>query len=348
MQFTELAQSFKATKEPHSEVVLTGTIPAEALEPYRTPALSHLAEHLTLPGFRKGKVPAEMMLKRLGEISVLEESVELFVRDFYPELALGKKLDVVGRPDIQVLKLAPGNPVELRIRTAVYPDVTLPKNWQKLAAGVAHTEAKEATDEEVSQTLESLRKSRTNADLTRTDADAKDVVLPELNDEFARSLGAFKDLEDLKAQIRKGIGEEKARQAKDTRRGNIIEALIEKTTADMPKLFVESELEKIMAQMQDDVARMGMQLPEYLKRTGKTEEDIRNDFRGQAEKRAKLQLLLNKLAQEEKVEADQEAVEAEMKHATEHFPDADPERVRIHVESVLRNEKVLKLLEEQQ
>ena len=90
---------------------------------------------------------------------------------------------------------------------------------------------------------------------------------------------------------------------------------------------------------------MGMQIDDYLKRVGKTEDDMKTEFRDQARKRAKLQLLLNKIAEDEKVVADEAAVEAEIKHAMEHFPDAKPDLVRIHIETVLRNEKVLKILE---
>ena len=63
----------------------------------------------------------------------------------------------------------------------------------------------------------------------------------------------------------------------------------------------------------------------------------RNEFRDQARKRAKLQLLLNRMAEDEKVSADEAAVEAEIKHAMEHFPDAKPDLVRVHIETVLRN-----------
>src|SRR3989344_324595 len=228
MSFAETVSAFTLKKEPNSEVVLTGTISAEAVARYRDEALKHLASHLELPGFRKGKVPPEVALKHVGEVGVLEESVEMFMRDFYPELILEKKVDAVGRPNIQILKLAPGNPVEVRIRTAVYPITEVPLNWKRLAAQVPNTERKEVTEEEVAQTLHSLRESRKNAELTRTDAEQKtENVLPELNDEFAHSLGAFKGLEELKAPIRKGIGEEKVRKEKDARRGKIIDALLE-------------------------------------------------------------------------------------------------------------------------
>ena len=88
-----------------------------------------------------------------------------------------------------------------------------------------------------------------------------------------------------------------------------------------------------------------MSFEDYLKRMNKTEDDIRNEFRDQATKRAKLQLTLNKIAQDEKIEAETEAVDAEMKHALEHFKDANQTLLRIHIETVLRNEKVLQLLE---
>jgi len=169
--------------------------------------------------------------------------------------------------------------------------------------------------------------------------------VPELTDEFAKSVGAFENLQALKDQIKKGIGEEKTRQARDQRRGKIIDALLEKTTLAVPRIFIESEQDKIVNQMKEDVARFGMTFEDYLKQSGKTEEAIRNEFREQASKRAKLQLTLNKIAQDEKVEADAEAVQGEMAHAFEHFPDANPELVKIHIETVLRNEKILQMLE---
>ena len=100
-----------------------------------------------------------------------------------------------------------------------------------------------------------------------------------------------------------------------------------------------------MSQMQEDVARFGMTFDDYLKQSSKTEEGVRNDFREQAAKRAKLQLTLNKIASDEKIEADKEEADAEMKHAIEHFPDANMALLRIHIETVLRNEKTLQLLE---
>ena len=334
MSFVEIAKQFALTPLPHSEVEMAGDIPFEALAPYRAKALAHIAEHMELPGFRPGKVPQEMALKKAGELPVLEEALELFIKDFYPELITERKVEAVGRPDIRVTKLAPGNPVGLTVRATVYPEVVLPKDWKKLHETIALEPSMQATDEEVAKTLEDLRRSR-----------KKDEVVPELSDEFAKSIGAFENLEHLKTQIHKGIGEEKAHKARDARRGKLIEALLQKTTLSVPRLFVESEQDKIMSQMREDVKRFGMELEEYFKKTNKTEEGVRQEFRDQAMKRAKLQLVLNKIATEEKLDAEETAVATEMKHAFEHFPEANPELLKIHIETVLRNELALKLLE---
>src|SRR3990167_787300 len=174
--FAEVAKTFVLKNLPDSEVELAGEVPYAAVEPYREKALRHIAEHLELPGFRPGKVPADMALKKVGELAVLEEAAELFVKDFYPELILEHKVEAVGRPDIRVTKLAAGNPVGLTVRATVYTEVALPKNWKQLHEKVALQPALPASEEEVTKTLEDLRQSRKTGD-----------TAPELSDEFAKS-----------------------------------------------------------------------------------------------------------------------------------------------------------------
>jgi FKBP-type peptidyl-prolyl cis-trans isomerase (trigger factor) len=295
--FQELAKAFSRKDLPLSQIELAGEIPAEQLESYKEKALHLIAESLDLPGFRKGHVPHDMALKKAGEIAVLEEAAEIFMRDFYPVLMTEQKIDAVGRPDIRITKLAPNNPIGLTVTVTIYPEVTLPNGWKDLAKKIP---------------------------LEPYTGELPKMEVPPSAEE-----------------------EQKARDymAHNQRRGKLIDALIEKTKLEVPTIFIESELEKIIGQLRDDCVRFGMAFDEYLKRVGKTEETIRNEFREQAQKRAKLQLTLNKIAEEEKVEADPIAVEEEMKHAMEHFPDARRDLVKIHIETVLKNEKTLQLLE---
>ncbi len=291
------------------------------------------------------------------------------MRDFYVTLVDSRSVDAVGRPTISITKLAPGNPVGISIRTAVYPNIELPKKWGELGKSVEVETVPDILDAEVDEALTSIRRARAKADMKTEveNASAASVStegseefasakvdptapvaeenLPALDDAFAQSLGDFKDLVDLKEKLRANMKNEKESQAKDKRRGKIIEALLEKTPVAVPVIFVDSELEKILGQMKEDVSRFGLSFEDYLKQSNKTEEQVREDFRQQARKRAQLQLILNKIADDEKILADKEAVDHEMQHALEHFPDARPDLLRIHIETVLRNEKVLRRLE---
>lgn len=352
MKFEDIAKSFVLKNLPESEVELSGEVPYDTVAPYRDQALAHIAEHMELPGFRPGKVPSATAAQKVGEVGILEEAVELFVKDFYPEMVEVLKLDAIGRPDIRVTKLAPSNPVGLVIRTSVYPTIEVPAKWKDLTKDVPAETPLPGSDEEVAKTLESLQKNVAAAAAAKVenpilDAEGKpiDPPLPPLDDAFAKTVGAFETLEQLKEQIKKGITEEKVRAARDSRRGKLIDKLLDITPLSVPHIFIESELDKIINQMREDVQRFGMTYDDYLKRVEKTEEAVRNEFREQATKRAKLQLVLNKIAENEKVEADESAIEAEIGHALQHFPDAKPDLLRIHVMTILRNDKVLQLLE---
>lgn len=334
MKFQDSAKKFTLKELPNSEVELSGDVAPEVIEPFKQDALKHITAEMEMPGFRRGHVPADMVIQKVGEISLLEEAVELFIQEFYPELVEVHKIDAVGRPAISINKLAPGNPVGLVIRAAIYPKLELPKDWKTIGKNIVLEASLPATDEELNQTLEQLRQSR-----------KKDDKVPELTDEFAQSIGAFKNIDELKEQIKKGIGEEKERASRDKRRGKIVDELLSKVEVDVPGIFIDSELEKIISQLKEDVARFGLNFEQYLEQIKKSEADIRSELRDQARKRAKLQLTLNKIAEEEKIEPDKTAVDAEMQHAISHFPDANPELVRVHIETVLRNEQALKLLE---
>ena len=295
-----------------------------------------------------------MVEKKIGEVALLEEAVELCLRDLYPLILEAHKIDAVDRPEVRIKKLAPGNPAEISITTPVYPEVTLPEDWKTIAGTIELETIPEILDAEVDEALLSIRRARAkdasrDADgetaENKADAEVPDDKLPVLDDTFAQSLGQFADLADLKVKLRDNMKGEKEQKARDKRRGEILEAFLAKVDVAVPAVFVDSELEKILGQLKDDISRFGLSYEDYLKRMGKTEEQIRDDFRDQARKRATLQLALNKLAAQEKVQADTSAVETEMKHALEHFPDARPELVRVHIETVLRNEKTLRLLE---
>merc|ERR1711879_63923 len=93
----------------------------------------------------------------------------------------------------------------------------------------------------------------------------KDTKQPEINDEFVKTWGDFKDVADFKAKIKENIGLEK-------KRNEIIEEIIDKSKVSLPQLLVNSELERMFGQFKSDVERAGLTYENYLKEVKKTEE----------------------------------------------------------------------------
>lgn len=336
---TDIAKSFKLKKLPGSEAELVGEVPFEAIESHKEHALEHIIEHLEIPGFRKGHVPAEMARKQVGDIALLEEAVEHFMADFYPALIEQHKLEPLGRPQIQITKLAPGNPIGLTVRTYLFPEIQLP-DYKKLASGVKKEEVPAVTDEDVTKAIDAVRESHS----TLKDPEGK-PILPEVTDAWAKEMGPFENVAEFTSKLREHLGKEKEQATKEKRRAGIIDAVLAKTQIDISAIFVDAELEKMLGQMKDDVKRFGMTFEQYLERVKKSEDDMRKEFRTDAEKRAKLQLTLNAIAEKEDIKVPAEDIKHEAEHILTQFKDADRERVHIYVESVLKNEKVLSMLE---
>ncbi len=343
----------KVTKLEKSQVEISGEITAEKFESFRKKALQNINEEITIDGFRKGKVPEAILIAKVGEMNVLEEMAQLAISETYPKLVMDEKLDAIGRPEINITKIAAGNPLEFKIVVAVVPEVKL-GDYEKIASEVKLDEKVEVTEKEVDDALKNIRRSRVDHSghshdnkLSAEEHDKLvDASLPELTDDFAKSLGDFKDVEDLKAKVKVMLTEEKKDKARDKKRITISDKLIDSSTIDLPEILVESELHRIEAQFNDDLARMGVKMEDYVNHAKKSIDDIRKEWRPSAEKKAKLQLILNKIASEEKINVDPKEIEQEVGHIVAHYKDADKERAAVYAETVLMNEKVFKMLEE--
>src|SRR3989338_8263280 len=171
--------------------------------------------------------------------------------------------------------------------------------------------------------------------------------LPEFDDDFVKGLGPFLNIEDFKNKLRENIKLEKQNAAKEKIRLKIIEKIIDDSVLELPEVLTEVELDKILYRMESDITAMGLKFEDYLKHLNKKVEDLRKEFRTDAEKKAKLGLILNEIAKIEKITAPEEEVAKEVAQILEHYKGADSERARMHAENVLTNEKIFQFLESQ-
>ncbi len=325
-------------KLENSEIEISGEILSETLEEKKDKALENVAKDIEIKGFRKGNVPKDVAQKHVGEMALLQEAAELALSEAYPNIILEHKLSPLGNPAISLTKLAPKENLGFKMKIAVMPEVTLP-DYKTIAGKIANKEeeVEEVTDKEVDETIDQIKKQHALQD--------KDAKQPEINDEFVKTLGDFKDVADFKAKIKENIGLEKKRIAKEKKRNEIIEEIIDKSKVSLPQLLVNSELERMFGQFKSDVERAGLTYENYLKEVKKTEEDIRKEWMPIAEKKAKMQLVLNQIAIEEKIKPEEDQVKKEVEHLLEHYKDAPEERIKIYVETMLTNEKVFEFLE---
>ncbi len=340
---------------------ITGEVTTEHIERKRSEALDKLAQDVEIEGFRKGKAPKDVAEKKIGERRLMEEAANVALAEIYPQILAEHEIRAIGQPQIAITKMAPGNPLGFTITTAVVPEVKLP-NYKKIAEkerGNMQTDDTSVSDGEVKETIDQIRKNIALQEKQKTrqelagdgeadpvkQEDITDEDLPELNDEFVKKLGEFESVDDFTAKLKENIKREKEMREREKVRMTIAEKLIEKTEADLPEIVVDSELQKMLAQFKDDIARAGMEWGEYLKKLSKNEDDLKKEWRPNAEKKAMMQLIMNKIAAEEDIRPDKEILEAEVKRLTEYYPQADKRNIEIYVETYLTNEEVLKFLE---
>ena len=373
-----LYDGFTVTENDDSTITLVGELPFEEMEKQRASAVKKLSEHVSIDGFRKGHVPEEVLKKHVGDMAILEEMARDTIAAHYPQLIRVKDVQIIGRPEISITKIGAGSPLGFSVTAAVMPEVVLPD--YKEAAKEANGKKEEITvsDTEVEETIQNVLKQRAaeadmadeeaneseNIDKTpsqeseenissgdekkieeKETAPEKNNAPIELTDEIAQGLGNFKNVDDFKKQLRENLLHEKTHREAQKHRGLIMDTILEGTKVSVPEVMIEGELDRMMAQFEDDIARMELKFDEYLKHIKKEREDLRKEWRTDAEKRAKTQLVLNKIAVTEDIHPDKERLEKETAMLLEQYKDTGEEHARVYVETVLTNDAVFAFLE---
>lgn len=176
--------------------------------------------------------------------------------------------------------------------------------------------------------------------------------VPAFDDEFAKSLGKFENMEALRKNIESGMLEEKKRANKDEWRGAILDGLVEGAKLEFPAVLVDEELERMVHQFKGQVSMMGFNWDMYLGQVKKTEAELKTEWTVQAKKRIAAELILQKLAALQEITVETEAVEAEMNKVFQYYKsqeqidkNIDMNRLYTSVRGRLTNEKTLEYLE---
>lgn len=417
----------KIQKLPKSQIEIEIELNQKEMQSHLLMAGKEISTERKINGFRPGNVPFEILKKQVGEMTIYERAAENAVQKSYAETVKKENLEVIGQPEIEILKLAPNNPFIFKARVSILPEIKL-ADYRKIK--IKRKEIK-VTEQEVDQILRDLQKMQTKEKLVKRPANKNDKLIvdmdisvdnvpieggqarkhsiylnepyyipnlcdqliglsegetkefllpfpkehyqkklagknanfkvsvisvfelehPVLNDEFAKSLGQ-KNLLDLKNLIQKNLQEEKRQKEEQQFEIEILEKIVENSRfADLPEILINSETHKMFHELEDEIAKRGLEFGDYLQKIGKNQDQILLDFVPQAIVRIKTALVVAEIAKKEYIEVSEKEIEEEMKKILEIYKDQPElheriksEKSRQYLKNMLRNRKVIEFL----
>jgi len=397
-------------------VKLRVEVPEDALDPAISAAYRKWANDVKIPGFRKGKVPRQLIDTHVGSDVVRQDALQEALPSLYRQAMEAEGLQAIAAPDVEVVAFEPGEPLVFEATVDIRPEIELPD----LSTIEVEAPPSEVTEEDVAGQLDRLRDrfaeletisrearrgdhvlidikgyqhdrpvdeasatdvlyeigsgngppkldgelegNRPGAILKFTDQvhihregesdhdhshmeeisftvllkEVKAKKLPELDDEFAKTVGEFETLAELKDDLRGRLAGVKLDMVQQEVRSRTLTALVEATDLEAPDRLVEQEFQHRLAHVEDDLRRAGLTLDQYAQQLSLTELEIRRDLREEAARSIKAELILEDIASKEKVDVTEEDIGREIALAAARAG-RDPKEV---AEQVMQQERL--------
>lgn len=325
----------------NSTIEIDVEVAAEDFQKYIEKSAISFQTEVEAEGFRKGKAPLNVVRQKVGEDNILNNAAQLAVSDAFASAVKEHNLETVGQPEIQITKMAEGNPLEFKIKTSTVPEIKLPD--YKAIAEKVERKGVELKDEDVEKAMEWLKKSRKG----------KDGKEQELTDEFAKTIGNFENMEALKKNIKEGLRQEKEVAEKQRLRQEALDNIAKETKIDIPEELLVNEKRNMLENIKQGVSQtLKMEFKDYLLKINKSEQELLDSFSNEAKKRVKNYLILREIAKNENIVPTQEEMEQETQKILRQYKtpreakkNIDLEQLKEYTELVLKNEKTLELIE---
>lgn len=352
-------------KQPRSVVEVTITVPWLDLEPKWNETLQKLSADVELPGFRKGTAPVQMVEQNLGP-KLQDEVLKLAMPQFLIEALKGTDVVPIDYPKYELTSFVKGQPLQYKAFVTNRPQVSV-GSYKNIKVG--KPAPKPVTDEEVQKVVDDLyNRWKVRQPAGQTGGSGPATGTPQggagsisfqgggqaanpvpaaagPDDTFAKAMGGT-SMMDLKDKIRKDLEANAAYNNELDFEENILQEVEKITAVELPEILIQDELQRMLVSLQRRVADMGLLLEDYLKNQGKTLEQIKNEWRPQAEKNVRMELGLAEIARQENVNISDAELQAEVdkiqdERVKKQFESTEP---RLHLRHALRQTKTLDLL----
>ncbi len=345
-------------KQPKSIVEVTVDVPWADLQTAWDQTLQRMAQDVEIAGFRKGTAPLIMVEGQLG-IRLQDEVLKNAMPNFLIEALKGTDIIPIDYPKYNLISFVKGTQLQFSATVTNRPAVSV-GNYKAVKA--TRPQIKPVTDEEVQKVIDDLYKRwKIRQPVGQTppvqSGQAGSISFqggsqPPTNgqaqapdDTFAKAMGAI-TLTDLKDKVRKDL-EANVKYNNELDYEEAILQEVEKiTTVEMPEILIQDELNRMLVSLQRRVADMGLLLEDYLKGQGKTLDQLKSEWRMQAEKNVRMELGLADIARAENVTISDQELQAEVDkiqdaRVKKQFETQEP---RLHLRHALRQTRTLDLL----
>jgi trigger factor len=418
-------------KLPKSLVELSIEVDAEEVKPFLDNAAKDITKEKPIPGFRPGNASYDVVKSHYGEMAIYETALPAIIRKFYVKAVTDNKVFVFSEPQIDMKKLAPGNPVAFAATVAVIPKVLSVPELSKIKV---KSKKPVVEEKELDAAIKELQKMRTKETLADREVRAKDKVVmdmdmflagvpveggqarghgiyldedyfipgmreallglktgeqkkfqlkfpeqhyqkhlagkdvdfsinikgvyelgyPELNDEFAKSVGQ-ESLVKLRELIKKNMTEEAAEKESQRAENEALEKIVDKARLeDVPDVMVNQEVERMLHELKHGVVDQGLDFDTYLKNIKKSIDDLKLDFTPRAVKRVQVALVMKEIGDKSSIEVSDSDVLAETQRLLNAYSDDAEAQTKIrsdeyqeYLHASLRNRKIVELVKKE-
>ena len=147
----------------------------------------------------------------------------------------------------------------------------------------------------------------------------KEKQVPAADDEFASEVSEFDTLDEYKKDLKKTLKEEKEKATTTTNERNVIAKVVENASVEIPAPMLEAQLDNMLYDYQTRLAQQGIPMDQYLKITGQTVEQIKDQMKESAEKNLKTSLVIEAIMEKENITVAEERVDEEFKKIAEQY-----------------------------
>ena len=177
----------------------------------------------------------------------------------------------------------------------------------------------------------------------------KKKELPKLDDEFAKDVSEFDTLAELKESIKEKLEKSNAQRAKYETEESAIKAVCENAKLEIPSGMIELEIDNMLKDFEQRLSYQGLNLEQYLKMIGRTEEEMRKEYEPQATEAIKSRLVLEAIIKAEKIEANEEEINAKMQEMANNYGKkveelSGNENLKKYLSEGIKSEKALEFI----